>query len=164
MIGFGAGFAHPLSGFDHLLAMVAVGLWGAQRGGNAVWLLPVAFPLIMVIGGILAFAGLYLPAAEVAIALSVLCLGSAIAVAWRPAEYVMLFPVAAFAVFHGWAHGIELPNTADPAAYAAGFVIATGLIHVAGVGLGLVMPRWVSRLTGAAIAAAGLYLIGAIYV
>lgn len=161
LTGLLAGFLHPLTGLDHLVAMLAVGIWGAQRGGKAVWMLPAAFPLIMVIGGFLALVGLQLPAVELGIALSVLCLGLAIACAWRPAEYVMLFPIAVFAIFHGWAHGAELPHEANPALYAAGFVVATGSIHVAGVGLGLALNKHISRLIGAVIAAIGVgFLLG----
>lgn len=163
--GFASGFQHPLFGLDHLLAMLAVGIWGAQMGGRRVWTLPVTFPLIMAFGGIAGMAGLYLPEVELGIALSVLALGLAIAFAWRPFEPVAVLLIAVFAVFHGYAHGVELPNAADPAAYSVGFVIATGLIHVAGIGIGLLIGKlfdgWVSRGLGAAIAASGLYFIWA---
>jgi len=163
--GFQAGFAHPLFGVDHLLAMLAVGIWGAQMGGRRVWTLPVTFPLIMTLGAIGGMAGLYLPDVELGIALSVLVLGLAIAIAWRPFEWVALTLIAIFAVFHGYAHGVELPNAADPAAYSAGFVIATGAIHVIGIGIGLVLGKllhgWVSRGLGGAIAVSGLYFLWA---
>jgi urease accessory protein len=161
--GFLSGFQHPLLGFDHLLAMLAVGIWGAQMGGRRVWTLPVTFPLIMAIGGIAGMAGLYLPSVEIGIAFSVLVLGLAIAFAWRPFEWIALLLIAAFAILHGHAHGTELPDAADPAAYSSGFMIATGLIHVAGIGVGLVVGKlfegWVSRGFGAAIAASGLYFL-----
>jgi urease accessory protein len=163
--GFVSGFQHPLFGVDHLLAMLAVGIWGAQMGGRRVWTLPVTFPLIMAFGGIAGMAGLYLPEVELGIALSVLALGLAIAFAWRPFEPVALLLIALFAVFHGYAHGVELPSAADPAAYSVGFVIATGVIHIAGIGIGLLIGKlfdgWVSRGLGAVIAASGLYFIWA---
>jgi urease accessory protein len=161
--GFASGFAHPIFGFDHLLAMLAVGIWGAQMGGRSVWTLPVTFPLVMALGGIMGMAGVPIPSVELGIALSVLVLGLAIAFAWRPFEPVALVIIAAFAIFHGYAHGAELPAAADPAAYSAGFVAATGAIHVAGIGVGLVIGRlmngWVSRGLGGAIAAGGLYFL-----
>ncbi len=163
--GFVSGFLHPVLGYDHLLAMLAVGLWGAQMGGRSVWTLPVTFPLVMAFGGVLGMAGVLLPSVELGIALSVLVLGLAIAFAWRPFEPVALLIIAAFAVFHGYAHGAELPSAADPAAYSVGFVIATGLIHVAGIGIGLAIGKLldglVSRGLGGAIAAGGLYFLWA---
>lgn len=163
--GFASGLQHPIFGLDHLLAMLAVGIWGAQMGGSRVWTLPVTFPLIMAFGGIAGMTGLYLPSVEIGIALSVLALGLAIAFAWRPFEPVALAMIAVFAVFHGYAHGVELPGAADPAAYATGFVIATGAIHVAGIGIGLALGTlfrgWVSRGLGAAIAVSGLYFLWA---
>jgi urease accessory protein len=163
--GFASGFAHPIFGFDHLLAMLAVGIWGAQMGGRSVWTLPVTFPLIMALGGIMGMAGVPIPSVELGIALSVLVLGLAIAFAWRPFEPVALAIIAAFAVFHGYAHGAELPATADPAAYSVGFVAATGAIHVFGIVIGLVIGRlfdgWISRGLGGAIAAGGLYFLWA---
>ncbi len=163
MGGFASGFQHPLFGLDHLLAMLAVGLWGAQMGGRAVWTLPVTFPLIMTVGGIIGIAGFAVPGIETGIALSVLALGLAIAFAWRPHEAVALALIAVFAFFHGYAHGAELPAAADPAAYAVGFVLATGLIHIAGIAIGLLVGRlwhgWVSRGIGTAIAAGGVYFL-----
>lgn len=163
--GFASGFLHPVLGYDHLLAMLAVGIWGAQMGGRSVWSLPVAFPLIMAVGGVAGMLGLWLPQVETGIALSVLALGLAIAFAWRPFEPLALLLVAAFAVFHGYAHGAELPEAADPAAYSTGFVLATGLIHVCGIGIGLLIGSLldgrVSRALGALIAAGGLYFLWA---
>ncbi|MGH6925233.1 MAG: HupE/UreJ family protein [Propylenella sp.] len=161
--GFLSGVAHPLFGYDHLLAMLAVGIWGAQMGGRAVWTLPVTFPLIMAVGGILGMAGVPLPSVELGIALSVLVLGLSIAFAWRPFEPIALLIVAAFAIFHGYAHGAELPAAADPIAYSIGFVAATGGIHVTGIAIGLLIGRLyegrVSRGLGGAIAAGGLYFL-----
>lgn len=161
--GFGSGFAHPLTGPDHFLAMFAVGLWGAQMGGRSVWALPVTFPLIMVIGGVLGMAGLVLPAIEVGIALSILALGGAIALAWRPPEWIALILIAYFALCHGYAHGVELPLSTDPADYAIGFVLATGMIHLFGIGVGLALNKpmhgRLSRALGAVVGIGGIYFL-----
>jgi len=161
--GFFSGLEHPVFGVDHLLAMFAVGLWGAQIGGRSLWELPVAFPLIMSLGGALGIAGIPLPHVEILIALSMLVLGLAVAVAWRPAPWISIAVVGAFALFHGHAHGVELPSSANPLAYAAGFVVATGLIHIAGIGFGLIIGKAmngkVSRAAGAAIGLAGAYFL-----
>lgn len=163
--GFLSGFQHPVFGLDHLLAMFAVGVWGAQIGGRAVWELPVAFPLIMAVGGVLGVAGVPLPFTEILIALSMIVLGLAIAAAWRPDNWVSISLVGLFALFHGHAHGVELPSAADPVAYGIGFVLATGLIHVAGIGFGLLVGilygGTVSRVAGGAIALSGLYFLAA---
>jgi urease accessory protein len=139
--GMGSGFEHPLTGPDHFLAMFAVGLWGAQMGGRSIWTLPVTFPLIMVVGGMLGILGVPLPGEEIGIALSIIALGSAIALRWHPAEWIALLLISVFAICHGHAHGAELPTAADPADYAVGFVIATGFIHLFGIGVGLVLQR-----------------------
>ncbi len=161
--GFGSGFAHPLTGPDHFLAMFAVGLWGAQMGGRPVWTLPVAFPLIMVVGGIVGLAGVQLAGIEIGIALSVLALGLAIALAWHPAEWAALILIAFFALCHGYAHGAELPLSTDPADYAIGFVLATGMIHLFGIGVGLGLSKPAggrfARALGAAIALGGVYFL-----
>ena len=163
--GFEGGFTHPLTGLDHFLAMFAVGVWGAQMGGRSVWALPVAFPLVMTIGGIGGMAGLVLPYVEIGIALSILVLGLAITCKWRPVEIVPLALIAIFALCHGYAHGVELPSAADPAAYAVGFVMATGMIHIIGIVVGLLLGKplhgWLARGLGGLIAAGGVfYLIG----
>jgi urease accessory protein len=161
--GFGQGFEHPLTGPDHFLAMFAVGIWGAQMGGRAVWALPVTFPLIMAAGGLAGMAGLPLPHVELGIALSILALGAAITFAWHPVEIIALTLIGVFAICHGYAHGVELPSAADPADYAAGFVIATGLIHVLGVGVGLGLGKpfggRLARTLGAVIATGGIYFL-----
>lgn len=159
--GFQSGFTHPIIGIDHLLAMLAVGIWGAQMGGRSVWALPVTFPLIMAAGGILGMSGIMLPYVESGIALSVFVLGLAILFAWKAPEWAALLLIAFFAVFHGYAHGVELPSAVDPASYSIGFIVATGVIHIAGIGIGLLLGRpWKGRLSrslGGAIALTGLY-------
>lgn len=161
--GFGSGFEHPLTGPDHFLAMFAVGLWGAQMGGRSVWTLPVTFPMIMVIGGVIGMIGLPLPGIEIGIALSILALGLAISLAWRPAEWIALVLIAYFALCHGYAHGAELPLATDPADYAIGFVLATGMIHLFGIGVGLALNKPVggklARGLGALIGVGGIYFL-----
>jgi urease accessory protein len=157
--GFLSGLLHPVSGLDHVLAMVAVGLWGAQLGAPAIWLLPLTFPLVMAFGGMLGLMGVPLPGAEVGIALSALVLGLAIVTAWRPALWAAAAVVGFFAIFHGHAHGTELPAGASGLAYSLGFVAATGALHACGIGIGVVQ-RWSAgqlflRATGAGVAAAG---------
>jgi len=160
--GFLAGLLHPVTGLDHLLAMLAVGMWGAQLGMPALWVLPVAFPPVMALGGVLGILGVPLPGTEIAITLSVLLLGAAIAMAWRPPLPIAAALVAFFAIFHGHAHGAELPAQASAFGYSAGFVLATGAIHLAGIGIGTVtkLPHGAAilRAGGAAIAASGLAL------
>ena len=161
--GFISGFSHPLFGLDHLLAMVAVGIWGATLGRPLVWALPVAFPLLMVVGAVMGIAGLPVPFIEVGIAVSVIVLGIAIAAAWRAPVAVAVAIVSVFGIFHGFAHGTELPETASPAAYAAGFVLSTGLLHLAGIAIGLLksVPRGslILRGSGALIAVVGVWIL-----
>ena len=158
--GFGAGFMHPILGWDHVIAMVAVGLWGAFLGRPAIWVLPIVFPLVMACGGALGVAGVPLPGVETGIALSAIVLGAMVAFAARPPLWVAGLIVGAFAIFHGHAHGTELPEAANPLAFSLGFVLATGLLHLAGIAFGLAV-RWPAgqaavRLGGAAIATAGV--------
>ncbi len=162
--GFLSGFAHPLNGLDHLLAMVAVGLWGAFLGRPLIHVLPVVFPTVMAVGGIIGMAGVEFPPVELGIALSVLLLGGLVAAAQKLPVWSASLVVAIFAVFHGFAHGQELPLTADPVGYSAGFVISTGLLHVAGIALGLFTRmqgpwRFVPRGLGALIGLAGIYFL-----
>ena len=158
--GFLAGLSHPVSGLDHVLAMVAVGLWGAQLGPPAVWLLPVAFPMIMALGGTLGLVGVHLPGVEIGIALSAIGLGAAVLFEAKPKLGVAAALVGFFAIFHGHAHGTELPQGANGLLYSIGFVVATGLLHLAGIGIGTI-HRWPAgrtalRWTGALVALAGL--------
>lgn len=158
--GFLTGLKHPVSGLDHVLAMVSVGLWGAQLGAPAIWLLPVTFPMVMALGGFLGLLGVPLPGVEVGIALSALLLGAMVAREARPPLAAAAALVAFFAVFHGHAHGTELPPGQSGLAYSLGFVIATGALHASGIAIGLI-HRWswgrtALRAAGALVALAGV--------
>jgi len=159
---FNSGFLHPLTGLDHFLAMLAVGIWGALLGGRALWLLPVAFPLTMAVGAVAGIAGLRFSGAESAVIASVVILGGVIALNVRTKLWAALAIVGLFALSHGYAHGVELPDTSGAAEYCAGFIFATGMIHLCGIALGLIQPfRYglhVLRAVGAGIAGAGLFL------
>ena len=164
--GFVGGFLHPVFGPDHVVAMVAVGLWGAFLGAPAIWLLPVVFPLVMAGGGVMGILGVPLPGVEIGIAISAIVLGLMVALAARPPLWVAAVIVGAFAIFHGHAHGSELPPGSDAVAFSVGFVVATGLLHLTGITFGL-LARWpAGRLTvraaGGAIALAGLAFLRAI--
>jgi urease accessory protein len=158
--GFVNGLRHPISGLDHVLAMIAVGLWGAQLGPPAVWLLPVTFPMVMAFGGTLGLMGVVVPGIEVGIAVSAIALGVAVCLEARPSLWVAALLVGFFAIFHGNAHGTELPPGANAVLYSVGFVVATGLLHATGIALGLV-HRWPAgrtalRAAGACVALAGV--------
>lgn len=163
--GLVAGLAHPLLGMDHLLAMLAVGLWAAQGGRAARWALPVAFPLAMALGAVLGLAGMALPAVEAGTAASVLVLGLLVALAVRAPLAAGTALVAGFAVLHGHAHAAELPISASPVLYALGFLATTALLHLTGLalGTGLRLERlaWAVRACGAAIATAGMVMLAA---
>jgi len=131
--GLAHGFLHPLGGIDHLLAMVAVGVWGARQGGRSVWLLPAAFVAMLAGGAALGMAGAALPAVEAAVAASVVVLGLLAALNKRVPVAAGMALVGLFAVFHGHAHGAEMPEAAQPLHYALGFTAATALLHVAGI-------------------------------
>ena len=139
--GFISGLTHPLFGFDHVVAMIAVGLWGAFLGSPALWILPVVFPVVMAFGGALGVLGVEIPLVETGIAASAVVLGLMVALALRPKIAIAAVIVGAFAIFHGHAHGTELPEAASPLAYSIGFVISTGLLHLAGIGFGH-FTRW----------------------
>jgi urease accessory protein len=134
--GFLAGFAHPISGWDHIAAMVAVGIWGAQLGKPALWLLPVMFPMVMAFGGLLGLLGVPLPGVEIGIAASAIALGAVILLDLKPPLVAAVFLVSVFAIFHGHAHGTELPPGESGLEFSLGFVIATGCLHLIGIGLG----------------------------
>ena len=163
--GFISGFTHPLTGLDHMVAMFAVGLWGAFLGARAMWTLPVVFPVVMALGGAAGVMGMPLPAVETGIALSAGLLGLLVAFAVKPPLWAAAAVVGFFAIFHGHAHGTELPKSANALAYAIGFVIATGLLHLAGIGVGM-LTRWpwgkiAIRVGGGVIAAVGFgFLFG----
>ena len=159
-IGFVSGVDHPVSGVDHVLAMVAVGLWGAQLGAPAIWLLPVTFPMVMAFGGMLGLLGVKLPGIEIGIACSAIALGLAVFLELRPSLWAAALLVGFFAIFHGHAHGTELPSGADGLLYSIGFVVATGTLHALGITIGLV-HRWpagriVLRAAGAGVALSGV--------
>lgn len=160
--GFVSGFSHPISGWDHVVAMVAVGLWGAFLGAPAIWLLPVVFPLVMAFGGVLGILGVPIPSVEVGIALSAVVLGLCVACAVRPPLWIAAVIVGLFAIFHGHAHGTELPQAADAYTYAIGFVIATGLLHVAGIAFGL-LARWEVGKLAVRASGGGIALIGVVF-
>ncbi|MGB1776730.1 MAG: HupE/UreJ family protein [Synechococcus sp.] len=156
-----AGFLHPVTGLDHVVAMVAVGLWGAVLGAPALWLLPVAFPMVMAFGGLLGLLAVPLPGVETGIALSALVLGVLVMLQTRLPLVAASLLVGAFALFHGFAHGVELPDGADALLFSLSFVVATGLLHLLGIALGE-LRRWawgeaLLKLAGAAIAAVGIW-------
>lgn len=161
--GFLTGLKHPVSGLDHVLAMISVGLWGAQLGAPAMWLLPVVFPMVMAFGGFLGLLGVPLPGTEIGIALSAILLGLMVALEARPPVWVAASLVGFFGVFHGYAHGTELPAGENALLYSVGFVIATGCLHAVGIGIGL-SHRWSAgrvalRVAGAVVALAGVYFL-----
>lgn len=161
-VGFAHGFGHPLGGIDHLLAMVCVGLWAAQRGGRALWIIPGTFVLVMAAGGFTGTAELLVPYVEQGIVLSLLVLGVLVAVAVRLPLALSAIIVGLFALFHGHAHGTEIPANVSGVAYGAGFVLATALLHALGICAALVGRRFgypsFVRASGAAVAVCGVYL------
>jgi len=161
--GFLSGLSHPVSGLDHVVAMIAVGLWGAQLGMPALWILPVAFPMLMAVGGMLGLIGVPVPGVEIGIALSAVVLGALVLGRLRLPLAAAVAVIAVFAVFHGHAHGTELAAGQNAMLYSIGFVIATGLLHGVGVAVGLIQ-RWelgsqALRGAGALVLAAGLYFL-----
>lgn len=162
------GFLHPVTGLDHLIAMVAVGLWGAQLGAPAIWLLPIVFPLVMAVGGFIGLLGLPLPAVDLGVALSGVVLGLCVAFVARPALWIPAVIVGAFGLLHGHAHGTAMPMSGSPIAFGAGFVIATGLLHLCGILIGLLV-QWPAgaklvRFGGAVIALTAAYSVTALLV
>ncbi len=159
--GLLSGLLHPISGLDHVLAMLAVGIWGAQMGPPAIWVLPVTFPMVMALGGMLSLVGVPVPGVEIGIGLSALLLGLMVALERRPDLRVAAVLVGFFAIFHGYAHGAELPEGQSGILYSIGFVVSTGTLHASGIGVGLI-HRWdkgkrALRIAGAGIAAGGAW-------
>jgi len=162
-VSFLTGFEHPWSGLDHVLAMMAVGLWGAQLGNPAIWILPIIFPLVMSFGAMLGLLGILLPGIEIGIATSAIVLGIMVLGEVRPKMIIAASLVGCFAIFHGHAHGTELPAGQSGILYSMGFVVATGCLHGVGISIGLI-HRWplgklVLRGSGALIAAMGILFL-----
>lgn len=161
--GFVSGLTHPLFGLDHVVAMVAVGLWGAFLGRPALYLLPIIFPVVMAFGGALGVLGFPLPGVEIGIAGSAIVLGLLVALAARPPIWIASCLVGAFAIFHGYAHGAELPHAANAITYSIGFVLSTGMLHLVGIAFGMLvkMPsgRVAVRGLGVAISLVGVAFI-----
>ncbi|HTL65413.1 MAG TPA: HupE/UreJ family protein [Pseudolabrys sp.] len=158
------GFVHPVTGIDHVLAMIAVGVLAALYGGRALWLVPLSFVAAMAMAGVIGMAGIVIPVAEVGIGLSVVVLGLAIAFQLRPPTFVAMAVVGFFALFHGYAHGAELPDGITGLSFALGFLLATALLHGTGVGLGLLMQRQASsrrllHVGGGAMALVGIAVL-----
>jgi urease accessory protein len=167
--GIAHGFMHPVSGFDHILAMVAAGLFAAHLGGHALWLVPLSFVAMMAFGGVLGMAGIGLAYVEIAIGLSVVVLGIIVATRVNPPVAIAMALVGFFAIFHGHAHGAEMPETASGLAYGVGFILATALLHAIGIGVGISIgkagqrySRTISQIAGGAMALAGVAMLGAI--
>ncbi|MEO6359188.1 MAG: HupE/UreJ family protein [Sphingomicrobium sp.] len=163
--GFAAGVAHPLTGADHMLAMISVGLWGHFLGRPLIYVLPMVFPVMMAVGAGIGMIGIALPPVELGIALSVVILGALVLGAVRAKIWFACAVVGLFALFHGYAHGIELPSAADPIGYSLGFVFATGSLHVLGITIGALarIPRGeiMLRGLGGIVLAFGLYFLWA---
>jgi urease accessory protein len=162
--GFLSGMVHPVLGYDHLLAMLSVGILSAQIGGRAIWTVPATFVSIMAVGGLLGLIDIGLTATELGIAVSLVILGSVIAAERRISTLVVMIGVGFFAIFHGYAHGSEVPETAEPALYALGFLTGTALIHITGVVIGDIARHYergkiVLRVGGALIALIGMFFI-----
>jgi urease accessory protein len=165
-MGFSHGFGHPFSGLDHILAMVAVGLFAANLGGRALWLVPLSFVAMMAAGGALGIAGVDMPFVEIGIAASVIVLGLAVAMQWYLPVAGAMALVGFFAVFHGHAHGAEMPTDASGLAYGMGFLFATAILHLVGIGLGVgigLLARATSKRTmqagGAVMSLAGAAML-----
>ena len=167
--GFAHGFLHPIGGLDHVLVMVAVGLFAVHLGGRALWLVPLSFVSMMAVGGALGMAGIELPFVEIGIALSVVVLGACVATGLHLPTAAAMALVGLFATFHGHAHGAEMPESTSGLEYAAGFVIATAMLHVCGIGLGLLLGKFgeshgtrIVRLAGGAMTLAGIVILAGV--
>jgi urease accessory protein len=167
--GFLHGFSHPLGGNDHVLAMVAVGIFAAHLGGRALWLVPLTFVSTMAIAGLLGMADVWLPFVEIGIGMSVVVLGLAIAFQLNLPTLAAMGLVGFFAIFHGHAHGAEMPESVSGLAYGVGFVCATALLHAVGIGLGMATRhaskeynRRIVRVSGGAMAIAGIAILAGV--
>jgi urease accessory protein len=167
--GFGHGVMHPVGGLDHVLAMIAVGLYAAMIGGRALWFVPATFVTVMAIGGALGTAGIALPYVEIGIGISVVVLGLAVALRLNLPTLAAMALVGLFAIFHGYAHGAEMPGDVSGHAYAAGFMLATALLHCAGIALGFAagtlapLGGWrVAQAAGGAMALVGVAILTAV--
>ncbi len=161
--GFLTGLVHPVLGFDHFLAMVSVGIWSAQIGGRAIWYVPATFVSFMIIGGIMGMSEIEIPIVEVGIATSVFLLGIAVATERFIPIWIGLIFVSFFGIFHGHAHGVEMPLIINPFLYAVGFVLGTAMIHILGVIIGVVATKTdrystLLRYVGAGVAGIGLHI------
>ncbi|MFW2367956.1 MAG: HupE/UreJ family protein [Desulforhopalus sp.] len=162
-VSFITGLEHPWSGLDHVLAMIAVGIWGAQLGTPAIWILPITFPLVMSLGAMFGLLGIPLPGIEIGIAVSAIVLGIMVMGEINPKLNVAVALVGCFAIFHGHAHGTELPPGQSGLLYSMGFVVATGCLHGVGIAIGII-HRWpfgklVLRGSGACISAMGIFFL-----
>jgi urease accessory protein len=160
--GFVDGFGHPISGLDHVLAMLIVGVFAWQLGGRALWLVPMTFVGVMAVGGMLGVAGIGIPFVEIGIALSVVVLGAIVAFDVKAPIAMAMGVVGLFAMFHGHAHGAEIPENAGGVAYAAGFMIATAILHLAGISIGFLIgtaDKRLVRLAGGLTTVAGVVLL-----
>lgn len=165
-LGLVHGFAHPIGGIDHVLVMIAVGLFAAHLGGRALWIVPLSFVSMMAIGGAFGVAGIRLPLVELGIALSVVFLGAAVGARVHLPTFLAMTLVGVFALFHGHAHGAEMPEAASGLAYGIGFLLGTASLHAAGIGLGLALGKAgeafgnrVLQATGSAMALAGFAIL-----
>jgi len=162
--GFGAGLVHPFGGLDHLLAMLTVGLWAATLGGSAAWKVPTAFVAMLVTGAVLGLSGVHLPLVESLIAVSVLLLGLSVTLAWRVPATAGVALVGLFALFHGHAHGAEVPEAASGYLYVFGMTLASVALHLTGFGIGHALRQrpWLLRSGGALVAGAGAWLVAGV--
>lgn len=156
--GFTHGFSHPVGGIDHILAMVAVGMFAAYLGRRALWLVPATFVLMMAVGGALGVAGVPVPFVEIGIAASVVVLGLAVALQWSVPTVAAMGLAGFFAIFHGHAHGAEMPADASSIQYALGFMMATALLHIAGIGVGFGSQRIGARGAQLALRTSGTFM------
>jgi urease accessory protein len=159
--GFTSGFGHPMTGVDHILAMVAVGMFAAHLGGRAMWLVPMSFVAMMAVGGALGITGVDLPLVELGIAMSVIVLGALVALQTSMPTSIAMGLVGFFALFHGHAHGAEMLEDVGGLTYAAGFMLATALLHIAGLGIGLGLSRLASTHSKSVIQAGGIAMAAA---